>query len=117
MKQLKKLAAHFVTMYANRIFSQAIKTAELRYDEEKKMMFVITDPGNPKRLIVINTKEFLSLRHSYNIPSKALPIHKIKNTCWYHTKNVSGKDKMTDYDLNVRRLAFIRASLEKAKLI
>lgn len=115
-KHFRKLAAYFVTVYANRIYKQAITAAENRWEEEKTMMYVITDPGNPKRLIVINTKEFLDLRHRFKILSKQLPLHAIRNRCWYHTGNVNHRDQLTPKDIEIRRLAFIRESLKRAKL-
>lgn len=112
----KKLAALCVTAYAKKIFNQAINLAEDKYKASPDMYFVITDPSRPKRLMCINTRQFLDLRHKYHIPSKALTIDKLKNTCWYRTKSKAGTDAMSFQDLTVRKLAFCRELLKRAKL-
>ena len=115
-KFFKKVAAFFVTAYANRIYKQAVTAAELRYDEEKDMIFVITDPSEPSRLMVMNLKQFLDLRHRFRIPSKELTIQTLKNRCWYHTKSKLGREALTEEDKTVRRLAFVREALRRAKV-
>lgn len=112
----KKVAALCVTAYAKLIYDQAVELAEGYYKMKPDMYYVISDPTKPKKLICINKDQFLELRHKFGIPSKALPISELKNTCWYHTKNISGKDGLTERDLTIRKLAFCRDLLLRAKL-
>lgn len=112
----KKLAALCVTAYAKKIYEQAVELAEDKYKEHPDMYFVITDPAHPKKLMCINMKQFLDLRHRYHIPSKALTVATLKNQCWYRTKSKTGVDAMSFQDITVRKLAFCRELLKRAKL-
>lgn len=113
----KTLAKRLVTAESNRIFRKAIMLAEKRHNEEGKRIYVIEHPENPKKLLLINDKEFLELRHRYGITSKQQPIRMLKSQCWYYTSNGSGKDPIDPRSLTVRKLAFIRDRLISAKLI
>ena len=113
----KTLAKRLVTAESNRIYRKAIKLAENRYVEEKNRIYVIEHPEDPKKLLLVNKKEFLGLRHRYGITSKQQPIRMLKSQCWYYTKNGSGKDPIDPRTLTIRRLAFIRDRLLSAKLI
>lgn len=113
----KKLAALCVTAYAKKIYNQAVRVAEDRYNEHPDMYYVITDPSNPKRLMCINTAQFLDLRHKYHVPSKSLPVSRLINQCWYHTKSKTGKNPLQDRDIMIRKLVFVRELLTNAKLI
>lgn len=115
-KIFKKLAALCVTAYAKKIYDQAVELAEDKYQRNPDMYFVITDPSNPKKLMCINTRQFLDLRHAYKIPSKDLPISRVQNSCWYHTKSKTGTGALSFRDLTVRKLAFCRELLTRAKL-
>lgn len=115
-KFFKRIAAFLITVYARRILKQAVTLAEMRHEEEKETIYIITSPEDERKLRVINEQEFLDLRHQFRIPSKKLPLWKLKNHCWYHTANASGKGMMSDKDREVRRLAFIRHMLKNAKL-
>ena len=112
----KKLAALCVTAYAKQVFAQAVKLAESKYRNHPDMYFVITHPVRPKKLICINTKQFLHLRHAFGIPSKRLTIATLKNHCWYRTRSKVGNDALPPQDVNVRKLAFCREILRRAKL-
>lgn len=112
----KRLAALCVTAYAKKIYDQAVELAESKYNDHPDMYYVITDPANEKRLIVINKNDFLEMRHKLGIPSKELTLTAVKNRCWYHTKSKVGLDALDFRDLTVRKLAFCRELLMKAKL-
>ncbi len=123
-KYFKRLAAFFVTAYANRLFKQAVKFAEQRHEVEGLMMYVITDPGDPKKLVVIDALQFLELRHRLGISSKDLPIHELRGHCWYRTgkliykgpKKGFDKDRLSAAEIEIRRLAFARELLTRAGL-
>lgn len=116
-KTFKKIASLCVTAYAKRIYEQAVFLADDCHKKDGDMYFVITNPQNNKKLMCINTKQFLDIRHKLNIPSKELPIQMLKNQCWYRTPNKNGKDCLGPRDLTVRKLAFCRELLTKAHLI
>lgn len=112
----KKFAALCVTAYAKRTFNQAVSFANQCYEKKPDMYYVISDPAKPRNLLCINTAQFLELRHEYQVPSRALPISSIKKGCWYHTKSKARKDALTERELIIRKLAFVRELLFKAKL-
>ena len=112
----KKLAALCVTAYAKKIYNQAVSVAEGRYKEHPDMYYVITDPSDAKKLMCINTRQFLEMRKFFKVPGRSLPINGLKEGCWYHTKSKTGKDALSFRDLTVRKLAFCRELLLRAKL-
>ena len=123
-KYFSRLAAFFVTAYANRLFKQAIKFAEQRHNVEGSTMYVITDPRDPKKLVVIDIHQFLELRHRFEISSKDMPISELRGHCWYRTgktvhhskKKSIDKDRLSAKEIDVRRLAFVRELLTRAGL-
>lgn len=116
MNPFKKIARLCVGAYAKNLFNKAIEVAESKYKERPDMYYVINDPNNPKKLVVINNAQFRTIRHIMGIPSKELTMQTLKNTCWYHTKNLVGKDALSPRDITIRKLAFLRDLLHKAKL-
>lgn len=117
MKPFKKLASFFVTAYANRVFRNAVKIADSWHEGTGKRYYVIFSPEGNDKLVAIDDKGFLEIRKAMGMTGKEYPIAKLKNTCWYYTLNNSGKDRITDRELEVRRLAFVRERLAKAKLL
>ena len=123
-RTFKKLAALFVTAYANRLYNQAVKVAETRHEMDGAIHYVITDPRNPKKLIIINIQQFLELRHRFEIRSKDMPIHELRNHCWYRTGKLINNTKKKGFDkdclsakkVEIRRLAFARELLSRAGL-
>lgn len=124
-RTFKKLAALFVTAYANRLYNQAVKVAETRHEIDGwATYYVITDPRNPKKLIVINIQQFLELRHRLGVRSKDLPISELRGHCWYRTgrriytskKKGFDKDRLSAKEIEIRRLAFARELLSRAGL-
>lgn len=116
-KFFKKVARRVVAIYANRIYRKAVKVANSWYEGTGKRYFVITDPLNESRLVALDTKGFLKLRHDLGISSKDCTVAFLKNTCWYYTPNEKGKDRIEPRELVRRRLAFVRDRLEAAKLL
>lgn len=117
MKPFKKLASFFVTAYANRVFRNAVKIADSWHEGTGKRYYVIFSPEGNDKLVTIDDNGFLAIRKAMGMTGKEYPIAKLKNTCWYYTPNISDKDRITDRELEVRRLAFVRDRIKKAKLL
>lgn len=116
-KFFKKLAAYFVTTYANRTYRNAIKVADSWRAATGKRYYVITDPRDERKLVSLDNKGFIQIRHELGIRSKDLTIGELKSRCWYYTANENGKDVIPARELVIRRLAFVRDRLKAAKLV
>lgn len=116
-KIFRKMARRLVTIYANRTFRKAIKVAESWHEGTHNKYFVITDPRDESKLVALDSRSFLKLRHDLGIKSKDCTLAMLKATCWYYTANANGKDKIPAKDLVVRRLAFVRDRIKAANLL
>lgn len=115
-KFFRRLAALVVTAYAKVIFKQAMTAADERYKDQKEMIYVIADPTDSKRLLVLDRDYFRTIKRRLHIPSGALTAADMKETCFYHTANRAGKDALSQEDLDTRRQAFILQLLQRAQL-
>lgn len=111
-----KLARRVVTIYANIVFYRACREADKRREVIHQTYFVINHPTNPKKLIVINRKEFLQWRKKLGITSKEMPISRLTAGCWYMSKNAYGNTELSEKDIETRRLAFMEQRLALAGL-
>lgn len=123
-KTMRKWARMIVTYYYNRLYRQAVELAEKRHNEEHTTIYVIDHFVVGQVLSCINRKEFRFIKHSaqklHKNPmyySNAYGTDMLRGQCWYHTKDGSEKNGLTDKDKEIRRLAFIRSGLKKAKLV
>lgn len=125
-KFLRKLAAMVVTYYCNRIYRKAVREAERRHAKDREMFYVVDHLIRGQTLTVINRKMFRRMKA--DAQSIVNPTHKIyqdkgfniqilKDTGWYHTADRSGKNGLSEKDKEVRRMAFIRTGLQKARLL
>lgn len=115
-KFFKRLAVLVVTAYANRLFKKAVELAEERHTKNFRRHYVLSNPVNESRLIVVNAKEFQTMRRQFSIPVGVVDANALKTQSWYYTTGRSKKDSIGNKDYETRRLAFVKFLLEKAKL-
>ena len=125
-KYFRKLAAMVVTYYCNRIYRKAVKNADEQHAKEGEMFYVVDHLIKGQTLSVINRKMFRKMKMDaqrwtnplYEVYfDKEYNIQMLKDSGWYHTADRSGQNGLTPKDKEVRRLAFIRMGLQKAKLL
>ena len=117
MNIFKRLASDCVTSYANRLYDKAVKLAKERGKENYGRHYVISHPLNDRRLIVVTAKQHRQMCKEFNVPRNYLPVDCLEKQSWYYTAGASGKDGISFREEQIRRLAFVRMLLKKAKLI
>lgn len=122
----RKLAAAVVTYYCDRIYRKAVQAADRRHAEEKEMFYVVDHLIKGQTLTVINRKMFRKMKmdaQRWTNPlyemyfDKEYNIQMLKDSGWYHTADRSERGGLSAKDKEVRRLAFIRMGLQRAKLV
>lgn len=125
-KFFRKMAAAVVTYYYNRIYRKAVEAADKQHAEHKEMFYVVDHLIKGQMLTVINRRMFRQMKMDaqrwtnplYEIYfDSGYNIQMLKDTGWYHTPNRSEENGLTEKDKEVRRLAFIRMGLQRAKLL
>ena len=99
----------------NRIVQERL--AKEKGKENYGRHYVISHPLNDRRLIVVTAKQHRQLRKEFNVPRNYLPVDCLEKQSWYYTAGASGKDGISYREEQIRRLAFVRMLLKKAKLI
>lgn len=119
----KRIAGKIVTFYCNRMYNKAMLKAEERHAKDGEMIYVVDHFIKGQLLSAINRKEFRFIKHTAQKMhrdelywSPAYGVNMLKEQCWYHTADRSGNQALTEKDKEIRRLAFIRAGLKKARL-
>ena len=113
-KFFKKLAGYLVTIYANRTFRKAIKEADAVHEQLKERIYVVSSLTDISQLIILNREKFRLMKRALNL--KDHNIDKLAEGAWYYTPDRSGKGGLTERQLEVRRLSFVRHMLVRAKL-
>lgn len=117
MEIFKPIARFFVTVYANRMFRKAKKIADRKYSERRQHYYVCLSPLNMKTLVVLSRKEFRTIRDRLRIiDKKKSGLDKLKEQCFYRTGDAVGNNPLTPVEVEVRRLAFVKYMLVRAKL-
>ena len=107
-KYFKRMARRIVAIYANRIYRQAVKLAERRHSEDRQSRyFVISDPRNERKLMVISAEEFVAVRKRMGLSSKQCPLSMITAGCWYMTANANGTGRMDAAEAMKRKYALV----------
>lgn len=114
-KFFRLIAAHIVTMYANRIYRNAVKIADKRHEKEKEMIYVASSLADVRVLTTYNRKEFRRMKNRLFIPKHH--ICNLKAGAWYHTADRGCIRGLNDKEKEARRLAFVKHVLERAKLL
>jgi len=113
-KQLKHLASLLVLWQAKRIYAKAVKAADKKHKDEGCAVYVVEYPPESRRLMALSGKEYRILRSYYK---RGGTVMHLKCRCFYHTKDRMGNDALSAKRIEVRRLAFSRMLLSRAKLL
>lgn len=113
----RRIAALVVTVYANRIYKQAVENADKRHKAEKVMIYVASATFQPDKLVTYDRWQFKAEKATFGYLARRLTLQTMKAGCYYHTADTAGNQAMTDREKERRRLAFIRERLMKAKLL
>ena len=114
---MRKLAGVIVTYQANRIYLKAVAKAEKRWEKERTRIYVTEDPLKPRRLVTINRSEWRTIKEMMRIRRSSYSIIQLKAGAYYYTGDKSGRDSLSIKEKEVRRLAFVRMNLRRAKLV
>lgn len=114
-KFFKKIAGYLVTVYANRLYRKAVLEADKVHAERKERIYVASSIEDVRELVIYNRYKFRQMKKRLFIPKYY--ISHLKDGAWYYTADRSGKNGLTPEEKEVRRLAFVRHVLHRAKLI
>lgn len=113
----RKPAIIIVTLYARLIYKKGVAAAEQRHKEEGNMIYLAANSFRPDRLVTYNKMQFKGEKRIYGMAARLLTMNTLRSGCYYHTADRFGGNGMTTHDREVRRKAFIKERLQKARLI
>lgn len=87
-------------------YDRAVKMANKAYEETGHMHFVIPNRNGKIVLVVMDRKNFRSIRDKGYIDKNARMLH-LYATCVYHTPNAKGENGMTADAISWRKRKFI----------
>lgn len=125
-KLFRKPAIIFVTIWAKRTFSQGVKAAEeRRLDEIRRgyedgnncMIYLACNSFRPDHLVTYTKRQFKAEKRVYGVAARLLTMNTLMRGCYYHTSDRWGYNGISERDLEIRKKAFIKERLRKAKLI
>lgn len=114
-KFFRKLAGYIVTIYANRIYRKAVREADRVHAERKERIYVASSIEDVRELVIYNRYKFRKMKNKLFIPKYY--ISNLKEGAWYYTADRSEQNGLSPQEKEVRRLAFVRHVLHRAKLI
>lgn len=114
-KFFRKLAGYIVTFYANRIYRKAVREADRVHAERKERIYVASSIEDVRELVIYNRYKFRKMKNKLFIPKYY--ISNLKEGAWYYTADRSEQNGLSPQEKEVRRLAFVRHVLHRAKLI
>lgn len=114
-KFFRKLAGYIVTIYANRIYRKAVKEADKYHAVHRERFYVASSIEDVRELVIYNRYKFRQIKNRLFIPK--FYISNLKDGAWYYTADRGEKNGLTPEEKEIRRLAFVRHVLHRAKLI
>lgn len=114
-KILRKASGWLVTIYANRTFKKAVKTAEEAHAKLGERIYVVSSFSDISELVVLNRDTFRKMKKMYNL--RHTDLSSLMEGAWYYTADRAGKNGLPAKEKEVRRLAFVRHMLMRAKLL
>lgn len=114
-KFFRKLAGYIVTYYANRIYRKAVKEADRVHAERKERIYVASSIEDVRELVIYNRYKFRQMKNKLFIPKYY--ISNLKDGAWYYTADRGEQNGLTPEEKEIRRLAFVRHVLHRAKLL
>lgn len=117
MKPFKKLAKLVVTLYARNLYKKAKNKADALYKKEPQMYYVASQVFRPDTLTIYDKARFKTEKRVFGRAAELRTLIELKYGCYYHTPDKAGNQAMSEHDMEVARLYFIKERLKKAKLI
>lgn len=114
-KFFRKLAGYIVTIYANRIYRKAVEAADKLHEARGERFYVASSIEDVRELVIYNRYKFRQMKKKLFIPKYY--ISNLKDGAWYYTADRSEQNGLTQEEKEIRRLAFVRHVLHRAKLI
>ena len=127
-KFFKKIAAKLVTLYYRRMYRKGVEACDKLHAERKNAYYLIDWPDrNGKRVLKpLSRRGFRSLKHwaqgfyfgvDMKYWSKDYNMSVLREGAWYFTPDKAENNGLSAQEREVRRLAFLREGLRRAKLL
>lgn len=113
---MRKVAGVLVTIYANRLYDKAARAAERRHEREGGRIHVISSILDDTKLAVCDRGEFRAAKRKLGINDPRMSAARMAEGAWYYTADRGG-NAMPAREREVRRLAFARCLLRRARLV
>ena len=104
-----------MTYYANRIYRKAVAEADKLHEARRERFYVASSIEDVRELVIYNRYKFRQMKNRLFIPK--FYISNLKDGAWYYTGDRLEQGCLTPEEKEVRRLAFVRHVLHRAKLI
>lgn len=117
MNPFKKLARIVVTIYARFLYRNARRRADEMYRKKPQMYYVASRVFRPDILTIYDHNRFKREKRAFGRAAILCNLIQLKYGCYYHTPDTAGNQAMTEKEMEVARLYFIRERLQKANLI
>ena len=116
MKKLfRRIASFFVVAYANHVYRDRVRLADKFHKQLKWRMYVCI-PFDGKTLIVMDRKGFRHAKRLRHINDPTMSTVKLMDGSFYYTGDRDENGAMSPKEKELRRLAFVRYMLRRAKL-
>lgn len=120
----KRLAGKIVTYYYGKQFDKAVEKADKRHKNGEGKIYVVEHFEKGKLLSTIDRAQFRLIKHAaqklhknkaYYSPEYGMKM--LTKQCWYYTADKSEMGAISEQQKIIRRAAFIRSGLKKARLL
>ena len=127
-KIFRNLAAKLVTIYYRRRYRNGVEACDRLHAQKKCAYYLIDWPDKSGRRVLkpLNRNGFRNLKHwaqgfyfgvDMKYWSKDYNMSTLRSGAWYYTADRAEKDGLSPFDMEARRLAFIREGLRRADLL
>lgn len=116
-KIFRKPAIILVTLYAKYIYRQGVDAAERRHRIEGNTIYLAANSFRPDHLVTYNKTQFKIEKHVYGMAARLLTMNTLRRGCYYYTADRFEANGISDHEKEIRKKAFIKERLQKAKLI
>lgn len=127
-KFFRNLASKLVTWYYRRMYDQGVKACDKLHAEKKWAYYLIDWPDRKGKRVLqpLNRRGFRNLKHwaqgfyfgvDMKYWSKDYNMETLRQGAWYYTADRAEKNGISPEEKEIRRLAFLREGLRRAKLL
>lgn len=127
-KFFRKIAAKLVTLYYRRMYKKGVEACDKMHAEKKHAYYLIDWPNGDNKYVLrpISRRGFRALKHwaqgfyfgvDMKYWSKDYNMSTLREGAWYFTPDRAENNGISSKEKEVRRLAFLREGLRRAKLL